>query len=282
MRILFFGDIVGKPGRLALRERLTVLRRKWAVDMVLANGENASGGVGLTSETCRELLGMGIDVLTSGNHIWKHRDIYSVLGRETRLLRPANYPADTPGRGLGIYDLPGGGRMAVINLLGRTYMDPLDCPFRTADALLASLPEDVTVRLVDFHAEATSEKKALGWYLNGRVSAVLGTHTHVQTADAMLLPGGTAYLTDLGMCGVEASVLGMDKRVIMDRFLTRLPQRFKPGAGKGSLNGVLLDIDVASGKARSITLVREGCPSASSSAEELFAAAAEAGDDLED
>lgn len=262
MRIFCLGDIVGKPGRLALRERLAPLQRQWNIDAVIANGENASGGIGLTAESCRELLGIGVTVLTSGNHIWKHKDIYSVLNKEPRLLRPANYPDSAPGRGLGVYELAGGQRMAVINLLGRTYMDALECPFRTADALLASIPEDVTIRIVDFHAEATSEKKALGWYLDGRVSAVLGTHTHVQTADAMLLAQGTAYLTDLGMCGVEASVLGMDKNVIIDRFLTRLPQRFKPGAGRGSLNGALVDIDDETGRALSIQLVREGCPPA--------------------
>ncbi|BFR47695.1 TIGR00282 family metallophosphoesterase [Nitratidesulfovibrio sp. HK-II] len=265
MRILFFGDIVGKPGRQALKELLPALRREHAPDVVIANGENASGGIGLTAETLRELLGMGIDVLTTGNHVWKHRDLYGPLDKEPRLLRPANYPAGAPGRGLGVYDLPGGHRLAVLNLCGTTYMDPLDCPFRTAEALLAQLEAEEgqpVVRLVDFHAEATSEKKALGWFLDGRVSAVIGTHTHVQTADAMLLPGGTAYLTDAGMCGVEASVLGMDHKVIVDRFLTKLPQRFRPATGRGSLNGVLLDVEDATGKARSIRALRVACPAA--------------------
>lgn len=265
MRILFFGDIVGKPGRQVLKELLPALRREHAADVVVANGENASGGIGLTAETLRELLGMGIDILTTGNHVWKHRDLYGPLDKEPRLLRPANYPAGAPGRGLGVYDLPGGHRLAVLNLCGTTYMDPLDCPFRTAETLLARLEAEEgapAVRLVDFHAEATSEKKALGWFLDGRVSAVIGTHTHVQTADAMLLPGGTAYLTDAGMCGVEASVLGMDHKVIVDRFLTRLPQRFRPATGRGSLNGVLLDVDEATGRARSIRALRVACPAA--------------------
>jgi len=265
MRILFFGDIVGKPGRQALKELLPAMRREHAPDVVIANGENASGGIGLTAETLRELLGMGIDVLTTGNHVWKHRDLYGPLDKEPRLLRPANYPAGAPGRGLGVYDLPGGHRLAVLNLCGTTYMDPLDCPFRTAETLLAQLEAEEgqpVVRLVDFHAEATSEKKALGWFLDGRVSAVIGTHTHVQTADAMLLPGGTAYLTDAGMCGVEASVLGMDHKVIVDRFLTKLPQRFRPATGRGSLNGVLLDVEDATGKARSIRALRVACPAA--------------------
>jgi metallophosphoesterase (TIGR00282 family) len=265
MRILFFGDIVGKPGRQVLKELLPALRREHAADVVVANGENASGGIGLTAETLRELLGMGIDILTTGNHVWKHRDLYGPLDKEPRLLRPANYPAGAPGRGLGVYDLPGGHRLAVLNLCGTTYMDPLDCPFRVAETLLARLEAEEgapAVRLVDFHAEATSEKKALGWFLDGRVSAVIGTHTHVQTADAMLLPGGTAYLTDAGMCGVEASVLGMDHKVIVDRFLTRLPQRFRPATGRGSLNGVLLDVDEATGRARSIRALRVACPAA--------------------
>ncbi|HCG05167.1 MAG TPA: metallophosphoesterase, partial [Desulfovibrio sp.] len=266
------GDIVGKPGRQALKELLPALRREHAPDVVIANGENASGGIGLTAETLRELLGMGIDILTTGNHVWKHRDLYGPLDKEPRLLRPANYPAGAPGRGLGVYDLPGGHRLAVLNLCGTTYMDPLDCPFRTAETLLAQLEAAdggatggspaPAVRIVDFHAEATSEKKALGWFLDGRVSAVIGTHTHVQTADAMLLPGGAAYLTDAGMCGVEASVLGMDHKVIVDRFLTRLPQRFRPATGRGSLNGVLLDVDEVTGRAHSIRALRVACPAA--------------------
>lgn len=262
MRILVFGDVVGRPGRQALKERLPALRAQHGVDCVIANGENAAGGIGLTAEKLDELLGAGVDIVTTGNHIWKHRDIYARLDREPRLLRPANYPEGAPGRGLVVRELANGGRIAVINLLGLTYMDPLECPFRKAEALLAQLPDDVKVRIVDFHAEATSEKKALGWFLDGRVSAVLGTHTHVQTADAMLLPKGTAYLTDLGMCGLEASVLGMDHKIIVERFLTRLPQRFKPASGRGSLNGVLLDVDDQTGKARAIALLRDGCPAA--------------------
>lgn len=262
MRILVFGDVVGKPGRLALRERLPSLRVAHAADVVVVNGENASGGIGLTVESMRELFACGVDILTSGNHIWKHREIYATLDREPRLLRPANYPDGSPGRGVCVHELSDGRRVAVLNLLGRTYMDALECPFRTADMLLASVPEDVTVRIVDFHAEATSEKKALGWHLDGRVSAVLGTHTHVQTADAMLLPGGTAYLTDLGMCGVEASVLGMDHKVIVDRFLTAMPQRFRPASGRGSLNGVFLEVDDATGQALRMKCLREGCPTA--------------------
>lgn len=257
MRILFFGDVMGKPGRLALRHRLPALRARHGADMVIANGENASGGVGLTAEVMQELLGMGVDVLTTGNHIWKHRDIYAGLEREQRIVRPANFPPGAPGRGMVVHTLSSGVRVAVLNLQGRTFMEEVDCPFRAVDALLATLPEDVVLRFVDFHAEATSEKKALGWYLDGRVTAMVGTHTHVQTADPALLPGGTAYLTDAGMCGVEDSCLGMDKDVIIRRFLTRMPNRFVLAKGNAGVNGVLVEADAHTGRATHVELVRE-------------------------
>lgn len=248
---------MGKPGRLALRYRLPALRARHGADMVIANGENASGGVGLTAEVMQELLGMGVDVLTTGNHIWKHRDIYAGLEREQRIVRPANFPPGAPGRGMVVHTLSSGVRVAVLNLQGRTFMEEVDCPFRAADALLATLPEDVVLRFVDFHAEATSEKKALGWYLDGRVTAMVGTHTHVQTADPALLPGGTAYLTDAGMCGVEDSCLGMDKDVIIRRFLTRMPNRFVLAKGNAGVNGVLVEADAHTGRATHVELVRE-------------------------
>ncbi len=257
MRILFFGDVMGKPGRVVLKKKLPELRARLGADMVIANGENASGGVGLTSDVLREMLGVGVDVVTTGNHVWKHRDLYGTLDKDSRVVRPANYPDGTPGRGMTIFEHPAGYRVAVLNLQGRTFMDDVECPFRTADALLASLPDDVRIRFVDFHAEATSEKKALGWHLDGRVSAMIGTHTHVQTADAMLLDKGTAYLTDAGMCGVEASCLGMDKEVIMRRFLTRLPQRFILAKGEATVNGVLVDVCPETGGATHVELVRE-------------------------
>ncbi|GFM36962.1 TIGR00282 family metallophosphoesterase [Desulfovibrio psychrotolerans] len=257
MRILFFGDVMGKPGRLALRHRLPALRARHGADMVIANGENASGGVGLTAEVMQELLGMGVDVITTGNHIWKHRDIYAGLEREQRIVRPANFPPGAPGRGMVVHTLSSGVRVAVLNLQGRTFMEEVDCPFRAADALLATLPEDVVLRFVDFHAEATSEKKALGWYLDGRVTAMVGTHTHVQTADPALLPGGTAYLTDAGMCGVEDSCLGMDKDIIIRRFLTRMPHRFALAKGNAGVNGVLVEADAHTGRATHVELVRE-------------------------
>lgn len=276
MRILFLGDVVGKAGRSAVRQFLPKLRKELAPDAVLANAENAAGGLGLTCATADELLSAGADILTSGNHIWKHREIFSRLEKDHRLLRPANYPEGAPGRGCSVFTLKDGRRLAVLNLLGLTFMEPLACPFHMADTWVKELDgassdmagrsegerECVRVRLVDFHAEATAEKKALGWLLDGRVSAVLGTHTHVQTADAQLLPKGTAYLTDLGMCGVEQSSLGMDFDVALERFMTRMPTGFKTAAGELSLNGAFLDIDDETGRARSIRLIRENCPSA--------------------
>lgn len=255
MRILMLGDIFANPGRSALKNLLPGLRRDLAPDFVIANGENASGGVGLSRESLGELLALGIDVLTSGNHIWRHRDIYPALDKEPRLLRPANYPPGAPGRGLGLYSLPDGRRLAVLNLLGRVFINGPDCPFQAAQQLLSGLPEEVKVRVVDFHAEASSEKKALGWFLDGKVSLVAGTHTHVQTNDAQILPQGTGYLTDLGMCGVETSVIGMDPKSSLNRFLTGLPSPFKPAKGTPSLNGLWADIDEATGRTRQIGLV---------------------------
>ena len=257
MRILFFGDIVGKPGRLVLRKRLPSLREEHQADLVIANGENASGGIGLSGDTMRELFGAGIDILTSGNHIWKHKEMYNLLNNEPRLIRPANYPQGAPGNGLVIHELPDGRKIAVMNLLGRTFMDDIDCPFSKADTLLAAIPEGVTVRIIDFHAEATSEKKALSFYVDGKVSAVIGTHTHVQTADAMILPKGTGYITDAGMCGVEESCLGMDPKVIIDRFMTGLPQRFKIAKGTAHINGLFMDVNEETGLCDDIRLIRE-------------------------
>ncbi len=250
------GDIFANPGRAAIKALLPGLRRELSPDMVIANGENASGGVGLTRGNMSELLGLGIDVLTSGNHIWRHKDVYPALDKEARLLRPANYPPGAAGRGLGIYTLADGRKIAVLNLLGRVFLAELDCPFRAAQELLSQVPADVKVRIVDFHAEATSEKKALGWFLDGSVSLVAGTHTHVQTNDAQILPEGTGYLTDLGMCGVEASVIGMDHRPSLNRFISGLPTQFKPAKGTPSLNGLWADIDDATGRTTDLGLVR--------------------------
>ncbi len=257
MRVLYLGDIVGRPGRKAVAARLSSLRSSLGLDLVLANGENASGGLGLSATGAAEVLAAGVDAITTGNHVWKYRDLHPVLAREPRLLRPANYPPGAPGRGLSILTLPSGLRVALLNLQGRTFMEPIDCPFATADRLLAEIPGDVPVRILDFHAEATSEKLALGYYLDGRVSAVVGTHTHVQTSDSRVLPGGTAYLTDLGMCGPDLSCLGMDPASILKRFTTALPQRFEVGKGPAVLHGAVFDIDEASGRATDIRLFNE-------------------------
>jgi len=259
MRILFLGDIVGRPGREAVIAGLYRLRRDLEADIVLANGENASGGLGITVKAASQLLSSGVDVITSGNHIFKHREIQSYFETTDRLLRPGNYPVGAPGVGLGVYGIEGKPPFAVINLLGRTYMDNLDCPFQTADALLARVPGDVPVRLVDFHAEATSEKKALAYYLDGRVSALCGTHTHVQTSDAQILPQGMAYITDLGMSGPIRSAIGMDPQAVIRRYMTGMPQRFVLSKGPVELQGALLDIDAQTGKAVQIQGWRHAC-----------------------
>jgi len=254
MRILFIGDIFGQPGRRIVREQLPSLRLELQPDLILANAENAAAGFGITAQLTEELLDLGIAVLTSGNHIWDKKEIYPYLRDQVngRLLRPANFPPANPGRGLFVGKTADGTGYAVINLQGRVFMPALDCPFRKADELLASLPDDVKVRIVDMHAEATSEKQALGWYLDGRVSAVLGTHTHIPTADATVLPQGTAYLTDVGMTGPYESVIGMDRQTVIQKFLDQMPARFEVAKGDVRLLAVLLDVDAATGRARSI------------------------------
>ena len=251
MRILMIGDVIGKPGRETVRAVLPDLKREQSIDFVICNGENTAGGFGLTADTASELLESGVDVLTSGNHIWDKKEIIPYLDEGLPLIRPANYP-DAPGRGY----LHHGG-VTVINLMGRVFMTSLDCPFRTADALLEQLNEEgeSKVIIVDFHAEATSEKQALGWYLDGRVSGVFGTHTHVGTVDARILPKGTAYLTDVGMTGPTDSVIGSDKAAVLERFLTSLPNRLAVAAGPCVLNAVLVDVDEKTGKASAIERV---------------------------
>lgn len=261
MQILFLGDIVGRPGRKMVKERLSRLRESLGVDLVIANGENASGGLGLSTKGARELLGAGVDVITSGNHVWKFKDVGSLLRSEPRVLRPANYPPGVPGAGVGVYEFPGLPPVAVLNLQGRVFMPPVDCPFRGVDALLAELPDEVRVRVLDFHAEATSEKIGLAWHLDGRtagrVSAMAGTHTHVQTNDARVLPGGMGYVTDLGMCGPRDGCLGMKQAPIVQRFLNGLPVKFEVAGGVTVLQGALFDIDETTGRARSVRLVNE-------------------------
>lgn len=252
MKILFLGDIIGRPGRKALADSIRPLRQSLALDAVVANAENASGGIGLNAKAAKELLSLPVEALTSGNHIWKHKDIFAFFNETERLLRPGNYPPGAPGSGLGVYEAKDGSQFAVLNLMGRTYMEAADCPFQTADSLLATLPGDVKVRIVDFHAEATSEKKAMGYFLDGRVSAVFGTHTHVQTNDPRILPKGTAVLTDVGMCGPVESIIGMDAQTIVGRFVSRLPVRFEVAKGHVRLEGAYCEIDAGSGRAVSI------------------------------
>ncbi|MDA8352741.1 MAG: TIGR00282 family metallophosphoesterase [Firmicutes bacterium] len=254
MRLLLVGDIVGSPGRKALREYLPRIKRAKSPDLIVVNGENAADGRGITRAIAGEFFGMGVDGITLGNHTWDKREIFDFIDDEPRIVRPANYPEGTPGQGYTHLRFSRG-KLVVISLMGRTFLSSLECPFRTADAILKSLKENVPV-LVDFHAETTSEKQALAWYLDGRVSAVIGTHTHVQTADERILPGGTAYLTDVGMVGPYDGILGMDKDLIVKRFLTQLPVRFEVATGKVQLNAVLLDLDPATGMASDIRRIR--------------------------
>ena len=252
MRILFVGDIVGKGGRRVLREQLSRLQSVHRVDFTIVNVENAAGGFGVTPKLARQMFDLGVDVMTSGNHIWDQKDIYPFLDHEPRLLRPANYPGDLPGKGVLTIDSSIGVPVAVISLQGRVFMPSIDCPFQAADHILARLPEEVAVIFVDFHAEATSEKMAMGWFLDGRVSALIGTHTHIPTADARILPDGTAYMTDAGMSGSYDSVIGMSRERAIERFLTGLPGRLQPETGQPKLSSLVLEVDPATGKARSI------------------------------
>ncbi len=250
MKVLFVGDICGRPGRRILKELLPGLRRRHETHLVIANGENAAGGVGITEDTAEELFAAGVDVLTGGNHSWHNRDAYPFLDAHPRVLRPANYPPGAPGRG-SLFVETAAGPAAVVNLQGRVFMGERDDPFRAAAALAEEMRTRTPVIVVDFHAEATSEKIALGWYLDGKVSAVIGTHTHVQTADERILPQGTAYITDAGMTGPRDGVIGMDQQTILERFLSGLPVRFVVARGPVQLNAVLCEID-GGGRARSI------------------------------
>jgi metallophosphoesterase (TIGR00282 family) len=252
MRILFIGDIVGSPGRQVVFDRLADILAQQQIDLTIANCENAASGFGITPRLANELLSVGIEVLSGGNHIFDRKEILEYFPQEPRLLRPANFPNGTPGSGLYTGRAKNGVPYAVLNLQGRTFMSALDCPFRTAERELARLPNDVKVVLVDIHAEATSEKQAMGWFLDGKVTAVIGTHTHVATADARVLPGGTAYITDVGMTGPHDSVIGMEKAGIIQRFLDALPARFSVAEGDVQMNAVRLEVDPATGRAESI------------------------------
>jgi metallophosphoesterase (TIGR00282 family) len=257
LRCLVIGDIIGKPGRTAVESVLPDLRRELELDMVVANGENRAAGMGITPRLADELLAMGIDVITSGNHIWDKREIYDYLETDAPLLRPINYPDEAPGRGWLIHTLPDGDQVSVINAMVRVLMTQLDSRFVGIDRLLTeSAVELPPIRIVDFHCEITSEKNAMGWHLDGRVSAVVGTHTHVPTADARLLPKGTAYISDIGMTGPRDSIIGMSVETVMPRFLRHLPTRFVVAEGPVSFNAVLVEVERGSGRARSIELVQ--------------------------
>lgn len=252
MKLFFIGDIVGKPGRKALREMLPRVIHHYDIDLVVANVENAAGGFGVTRTVVEEIYASRVDVLTTGNHVWDKKEVMEFIEEYETFLRPANYPEGTPGRGAVLLSARNGCRAAVINLMGRVFMRPVDCPFRVAESEIRALRGKTRVIVVDMHAEATSEKQAMGWFLDGEVSAVIGTHTHVQTADEKILPKGTAYITDVGMTGPFDSVIGVEKEMVIDRFLTYRPNRFDVARGDVRLQGVVVDIDPETGRARGI------------------------------
>jgi hypothetical protein len=249
--VLFLGDVVGRAGRRAMEKFMPVLIRKYNPGVVIANGENSAGGSGITEEIAKDLF-LHVDVITSGNHIWDKKDALPYIEREPRILRPANYPAVNGGHFSYVYQHPDGFKVAVLSLQGRVFMEPIDCPFRRADEEITKLSAETPIILVDIHAEATSEKLAMGWYLDGRVSAVVGTHTHVQTADERVLPKGTGYITDLGMVGASNSVIGMEKEQALARFLTGRPQRFEPAKDGLMMGCLFVEVDKKTGRALSV------------------------------
>jgi len=251
LNVLFIGDIIGNPGRTAVKALLPGIIAKKNIDFVIANGENSAGGNGVTRDVYDELISFNIDMLTSGNHIWDKKEVFTFIQSEPRLIRPANYPDNNPGSGFGIYSVKRPektSKIGVINLVGRVFLPPADDPFKAADRALIEIKKQTNIVFVDIHAEATSEKQAIGFYLDGRVSAVIGTHTHVQTADDRILSGGTGYISDAGMTGPFDSVIGMKKEIILKRFVSLMPERFEPATGDIHLNAVIFSVDEASGK----------------------------------
>ena len=251
MKVLFVADIVGQPGREILSNRLPELKDREKPDFIIANGENAAGGKGLTAVVAQEIFNSGVNVITLGNHAFDRKEIEEAI-TNPRILRPANYPPNVQGKGYGVYSIDGKGKIAVINAMGRVYMPIIDCPFRGMNDVLEKISGETKVIFVDFHAEVTSERVAMGWYLDGRVSAVIGTHTHIPTADEKILPQGTAYITDAGMTGPCEGVIGMDKEIVLKRFLTGLPHPFAVAKGQNIMQGCVVEIDESTGKARSI------------------------------
>ncbi len=257
LHILMVGDIVGRPGRRAVKQLIHPLKKKYDIDFVIANGENAAGGNGLTQEIAEELLDDGIDFITMGNHTWDKKEILEFIDLEPRLIRPANYPPGTPGKGSAVVKIAKDIKLGIVNLSGRVFLPPLDCPFRTAETIVNILSKETKIIIIDFHAEATSEKIAFGWYMDGKASAVIGTHTHVQTADERILPQGTGYITDVGMTGPRDSVLGVKTDLVISKFITQLPVRFEVATGPAQLNGVLLHINEKTGKTEYIERIQE-------------------------
>ena len=263
MNILFIGDIFGEPGRRIVRELLPELVAESAPDIIIANGENAAHGFGITPNQADEMLDLGIDVLTTGNHVWDRKEIIPYLAQHSggRLIRPANFPDGAPGSGVYVGRTRAGVPYAVLNLQGRVFMSSIDCPFRAADAVLNGISAEVKIRILDIHAETTSEKVALGWYLDGRLTALVGTHTHIPTADERVLPEGTAYITDVGMSGPYESVIGIEKQIVIDKFLKQMPAKFEVARGDVRLSAVLIEADPSDGRALSIRRIMRARPS---------------------
>ncbi|MDH5203298.1 MAG: TIGR00282 family metallophosphoesterase [Nitrospirota bacterium] len=252
MKVLFIGDIIGKVGRVTTKELIPNIVNRYKIDLVIANGENAAGGFGITEEVVSEIFKCGVHVITTGNHVWDKKEFVTQVLKEDRVLRPLNYPPGVPGYGSILYTLPNGEKVAVINLSGRVFMSTMDCPFRVGKEEAERLANVTKIIIVDFHAEATSEKIAFGYFIDGMVSAVIGTHTHVQTADEKILPNGTAFITDVGMTGPENSIIGIKKEQVMQRFLTSMPVRLEPAKGNGIFNAVVIEIDESTGKSTAI------------------------------
>lgn len=260
MKVLFIGDIVGKAGRRALKEGLSKIAERVKIDFVIANVENAAGGFGITKEIGEEILSLGVNVLTSGNHIWDKKEAVTYITKENRLLRPANYPEGAPGHGSLVMKTPSADKIAVLNISGRVFMSQMDCPFQVAKREVVRLKVETNIIIIDFHAEATSEKAAFGWFLDGDVSAVICTHTHVQTTDEMILPKGTAFITDVGMTGPVDSIIGIKKEQIIGKFLTQIPVRFETAKGPAIFSAVVIDIDSKSGRATGIQRLQLNFP----------------------
>lgn len=252
MKVLFIGDIVGKVGRTTLKGLLPNLVDRYKIDLVIANGENLAGGFGITEKTADEVLKSGVHIITSGNHIWDKKESVPYIAKEDRIVRPVNYPLGVPGYGSAICTISNGAKVGVINISGRVFMSALDCPFRTGEKEIEKLRESTKVIIVDFHAEATSEKIAFGYFVDGKVSAVVGTHTHVQTADEKILPNGTAYITDVGMTGPSVGVIGIEKEPIIERFLLQMPVKFETAKGEGIMSAVVIEINENTGKSTAI------------------------------